>query len=189
MEILKQDEGRAWDMFKNGDNQMFADIYSAYSLKLYHYGLKFTQNRTVIEDSIQELFFELLKNRKTIGHTDNILRYLLKSFRFKLFRILKHEKRYDHSHESGDYVFELNFSIEHDMILKENADQRTTLFQKALLELTPRQKEAIYLKFTGGLDYKEVSAIMDMGLESCRNLIYRAVKSLKEAVQQGKKQE
>lgn len=75
------------------------------------------------------------------------------------------------------------------MILKENADQRTTLFQKALLELTPRQKEAIYLKFTGGLDYKEVSAIMDMGLESCRNLIYRAVKSLKEAVQQGKKQE
>jgi len=187
MNFRKQDEGRVWASFKDGDNQMFSAIYSVYSRKLYQYGLKFTQNRTLIEDSIQELFFELLKNRKTIGQTDNILRYLLKSFRFKLFRILKHEKRYDHRHESEDYVFELNFSIEHEMILREKEDHRTTVFLKSLQELTPRQKEAIYLKFTSGLDYKEVSEIMDMGLESCRNLIYRAVKSLKEAVQSGKK--
>lgn len=186
MEFLKQDEGRAWAMFKNGDNRMFSAIYSAYSRKLYQYGLKFTQNRTLIEDSIQELFFELLKNRKTIGQTDHILRYLLKSFRFKLFRLLKYERRFDLRNGSEEYAFDITFSIEHELILREKADRKSEIFAKALQELTPRQKEAIYLKFTNELEYNEVSEIMNMNLESCRNLIYRAVKALKESVQTGK---
>ncbi|MCX6226241.1 MAG: sigma-70 family RNA polymerase sigma factor [Bacteroidia bacterium] len=186
MEFLKQDEGRVWLLFKNGDNQMFTSIYSKYSRKLYHYGLKFTQNRTLIEDSIQDLFFELLKNRKTIGQTDNILRYLLKSFRFKLFRLLKYEKRFDLRSDNEEYAFEIAFSIEHEMILQEEVDQKSTILVKALQDLTPRQKEAIYLKYTNALEYTEVSEIMDMSLESCRNLIYRAVKALKEVVQAGK---
>lgn len=183
MEILKQNEGQVWFMFKNGDNSMLTAIYSAYSRKLYQYGLKFTQNRTIIEDSIQDLFFELLKNRKTIGTTDNILRYLLKSFRNKLFRLLKQEKRYDLTNESEEYPFEIIYSFEHELILQENADLKIMVFHKVLQDLTPRQKEAIYLKFTSGLKYEEVSEIMEMSLESCRNLIYRAVKALREAVQ------
>jgi len=183
MEILKQNEGQAWFMFKDGDNKMFTAIYSAYSRKLYRYGLKFTQNTTLIEDSIQDLFFELLKNRKTIGTNDNILRYLLKSFKNKLFRLLKQEKRYDLKNESEEYSFEILYSFEHEVILQENSDRKMMVFQKVLHELTPRQKEAIYLRFTNGLKYEEVSEIMDMSLESCRNLIYRAVKSLREAIQ------
>lgn len=183
MEILKQNESQVWFMFKNGDNKMFSAIYSAYSRKLYQYGLKFTPNRTLIEDSIQDLFFELLKNRKTIGTTDNILRYLLKSFRNKLFRLLKQEKRYDLKNDSGEFAFEIMSSFEHELILQESVDHRMMVFQKVFKDLTPRQKEAVYLKFTSGLDYEAVSEIMEMSLESCRNLIWRAVKSLREAVQ------
>jgi RNA polymerase sigma factor (sigma-70 family) len=161
MEFSKKDEGNVWSKFKAGDNRLFSAIYSAYSRSLYQYGLRFTQNRILIEDAIQELFYELLKNRRTIGHTDNILRYLMKSFRLKLFRLLKYEKRYEHVNEPGEYNFETNFSIEHELIFRENADRRTSLFLKALQELTPRQKEAIYLRFSSGLDYKEVAEIMD----------------------------
>ena len=186
MGFLKQDEGKVWAMFKSGDNQMLTVIYSAYSRKLYSYGLKFTHNHEIIEDSIQDLFFELIKNRKTIGLTDNILRYLLKSFRFKLFRLLKYEKRYDLKNEGPEFEFQITFSIEQELILLEDADQKTVAFQKALQDLTPRQKEAIYLKYTNELEYCDISEIMDMSLESCRNLIYRAVKALKEAVQSGK---
>jgi len=111
----------------------------------------------------------------------------MKSFRFKLFRLLKHEQRYDLRNEGPEYEFEITFSIEHDLILLEDVDQKAATFQKALQELTPRQKEAIYLKYTNELEYCDISEIMDMSLESCRNLIYRAVKALKEAVQSHKK--
>jgi len=186
MEFLKQDDGKVWAMFKNGDNQMFTLMFSAYSRKLYGYGLKFTRNHEIIEDSIQDLFFELLKNRNTIRQTDNILRYLMKSFRNKLFRLLKYEKRYDLRNEGPEYEFEITFSIENELILLEDIDQKAAIFRKALQELTPRQKEAIYLKYTNELEYSDISEIMNMSLESCRNLIYRAVKALKEAVQSGK---
>jgi RNA polymerase sigma factor (sigma-70 family) len=188
MSLGNLDDARIWARFKNGDDQSFSAIYSTYSPKLYHYGLKFTQNRTLIEDSIQELFFELLKNRRTIGQTSHILRYLMKSFRFKLFRILNHEKRYDHRNEGEDYVFDITFSIEHDMIVKDSRDQRAEAFSRALGNLTPRQKEAIYLKFTIELEYNEICEIMDLNLESCRNLIYRAIKALKEAIAADKKE-
>jgi RNA polymerase sigma factor (sigma-70 family) len=173
-------------MFKSGDDQMFSAIYSAYSRKLYSYGLKFTHNHEIIEDSIQDLFLELIKNRKTVGHTDNILRYLMKSFRFKLFRLLKYEKRFDLRNEGPEFEFQITFPIEQEIIFLEDAGQKTAAFQKALRDLTPRQKEAIYLKYTNELKYNDISEIMNMSLESCRNLIYRAVLALKEAVQSGK---
>ncbi len=174
-------------MYKKGDDRMFAAIYSAYSGRLYQYGLKFTRNSSMIEDSIQDLFLELYKNRKTVGQTDNILRYLLKSFRRKLFRQLNREKRYSLQGESEEYAFEVRYSVEHEMILDEDAERKTATFRKALQNITPRQKEAIYLKFTSGLAYENVADIMEMNVESCRNLVYRAVKTLREAVQGGRK--
>lgn len=183
MKLRGKNESHAWMIYREGDDRMFSAIYREFSKPLYHYGLKFTRNTALIEDCIQDLFAELYKNRKTVGQTDNILRYLLKSFRRKLFRQLSKEKRYDLKDEQADYCFEAVYSIEHEIILRDQNDRQTEIFRNALKELTPRQNEAIYLKFTKGLDYEEVAEIMEMGLESCRNLIYRAVKVLRESIQ------
>jgi RNA polymerase sigma factor (sigma-70 family) len=182
MEFYKESDAKTWYRFKQGDEDAFSAIYSGYSKKLYWYGLKFTHNHSLIEDSLQDLFFELIKNRKNIGDTDNIFRYLLTSFRRKLFRKLKMESRYDLSNDKYDYSFDVMYSVEHDMVLEDNTNQRNLLFMRALQQLTPRQKEAIYLKFTNGLDYEEIAGIMEMSLEACRNLIYRAVKMLREII-------
>ena len=50
---------------------------------------------------------------------------------------------------------------------------------RALNELTPRQKEAIYLRFTKELDYNATADIMDISVEACRNLISKAISTLK----------
>jgi RNA polymerase sigma factor (sigma-70 family) len=183
MGLLPHNEDEAWDSYRNGDDRMLGAIYSAYASVLYRYGLKFTRNTSLVEDSIQEIFLELHKNRCTIGRTDNILRYLLKSFRRKLFRILEREKRYDHKSRIEDHEFDIKFSIEHDIILDENARIRTELFRKALTGLSARQKEIIYFKYTAGLGYEEISEIMEMSIESCRNLLCRAVRTLKKVLQ------
>jgi RNA polymerase sigma factor (sigma-70 family) len=146
---------------------------------LYRYGLKFTSEITVIEDALQDLFAELVKTRRTIGNTDNILYYLLKSFKRKLLRKLQTEKRYERSETSNEYQFDVTWSIEHEMILEEISDHKSKILLMALNELTPRQKEAIYLRFTKELDYKEVAGLMDISVEACRNLISKAITTLK----------
>lgn len=172
-----------WCRFKAGDNDALNLIYTTYSKKLYLFGLKLTPNHTIVEDSIQNIFADLLRNRERLGDTDNILFYLLKSFHRRLLRQLQSEKRYNLNNTNEDFVFDITYSIEQEIIQKENVSLKLQSLHQAINQLTPRQKEAIYLRFTEELEYKEIAEIMEMSIEACRNLICKAIKSLREALQ------
>jgi len=172
-----------WDRFKAGDDNALNLIYAENSKKLYLYGLKLTPNRAIIEDAIQDLFSDLVRNRRRLGDTDKIQFYLLKSFKRRLVRQLQKEKRYNLTDTPEEFVFDITYSIEHEIILKEKVQWKLHSLQKALHKLTPRQKEAVYLRFTEELEYAEIAEIMEMGIESCRNLICKAIKSLKDSIQ------
>ena len=171
-----------WGRFKSGDNDALNLIYSDNSKKLYLFGLKLTPNHTIVEDSIQDLFSDLVRNRRKLGDTDNIHFYLLKSFKRRLVRQLQKEKRYHLKENNEGFIFQVTYSIEHDIILKEKANLKLQSLHQAINQLTPRQKEAIYLRFTEELGYSEIAEIMEMSVEACRNLISKAIKSLKNAM-------
>lgn len=172
-----------WLSFKKGDNSAVSFIYREYFPVLYRYGLKFSADTFLIEDTIQDLFTELIKNRETLGETDNILFYLLKSFRRKLLRKMENANRYDLTGEMTDeYPFEVVWSAEHELIVEEESKQRSSLLLKALSELTPRQKEAVYLRFTKELDYAIIAEIMNISIEACRNLISKAISTMKKRI-------
>jgi len=171
-----------WDKFKLGDDASFTSIYNVNSRKLYLYGLKLTTNRTIIEDSIQDLFLDLVRNRKKLGETDNIIFYLLRSFKRRLVRQLNKEKRYTLKDKNEEIVFDVSYSVENDIIKKENDKNKIKLLISALTKLTIRQKEAVYFRYTLEMEYSEISELLDISVESCRNLIFRAVKSLKDSL-------
>jgi len=176
-------DAELWASFRNGDNHALSLIFTENAKKLYLYGLKLTNNHSIIEDSIQDIFSDLVRNRKNLGDTNNIQFYLIKSFKRRLQRQLQKEKRYNLKENDQEHPFEIIYSIEHEIILEENANQKVKSLHQAIDVLTSRQKEAIYLRFTEGLDYEEISDLMNMSIESCRNLIYRTIKSLRDSLQ------
>jgi len=135
----------------------------------------------LIEDVIQELFLRTYDHRRTLGPTDNIRFYLLSSFRRMLLRTLKKESHLLMFPDPREYVFEVRYSIEHDIILNEELKYKNELLIKILKTLSPHQREAIYLRFSQGLNYEELSQVMAISVEAGRNLIYRAVRSLRKA--------
>ncbi|MHB9143579.1 MAG: RNA polymerase sigma factor [Paludibacter sp.] len=171
-----------WSRFKAGDNESLTLMYSENFKKLYLFGIRITSNQTIVEDSIQDLFTDLVRNRKKLGDTNNIHFYLLKSFKRKLVRQLQKENRYNLKNKNEEIVFDITYSVEHFTILNENADLKLQSLQIAKNKLKPRQKEAIYLRFTEELEYNEIAEIMEMSIESCRNLIFRAIKSLRDSL-------
>lgn len=177
--LLSVNDRLLWDDFRGGSEEAFAKIYHQYSVILYQYGFRFTFSQSLIEDSIQDLFVDLVRSRKSLGETDNIKLYLLKSFRRKLVRALKKEFRY-----SEEFISELQFGVhlsrEDELIQHEARHDILKNLAKALEQISPRQREAIYLRFRKELDYPEVAQVMDMSLEACRNLIYRAVKTIRQ---------
>ena len=182
LEPLKNADTEIWAKFKNGDDEALSLIYARISKRLYLYGLKITSNQSIIEDSIQDLFCDLINNRRNLGDVDNIHFYLIKSFKRKMQRLLQREMKYNWKENEEEYVFEITYSIEHDIIRDESSDQKIISLQKAIQLLTPRQKEAVYLKFTEDLKYEEIAEMMNMSIESCRNLIYKSIKSLKDSL-------
>ncbi|HHX79897.1 MAG TPA: RNA polymerase subunit sigma, partial [Acholeplasmataceae bacterium] len=111
MKLSDLTDREIWLSFKEGDDRAVSYIYSEYFPILYRYGMKFRVDASLVEDTIQDLFADLIKNRETLGDTDNILFYLLKSFRRKLLRKMNKENRYDLTGEmTDDYPFEVVWS-------------------------------------------------------------------------------
>jgi len=168
-----------WSLFRNGDDLWFSNIYSEYSVKLFHYGVKFTPTQSIVEDVIQDLFSELYKNRKSLGDTDNILFYLMSSFKRKLLRSLKKEEILKNNPIEDSYQFEVSYSIEFEIIKEEQQKNHAKKILKVLQLLTPRQREAIYLRYTKELNYQEISDLMGLNVVSVRNLISKAIRTLR----------
>jgi RNA polymerase sigma factor (sigma-70 family) len=172
-----------WDDFRKGNEGTFSLIYHQFSPILYQYGFRFTSDQKSIEDAIQDLFTDLIRNKATIGSTDNIKGYLLKAFRRKLLRLLKKEKRYT-DQSMSEVHFGIHLSVEENLIRDEAEQVKWLRLNRALEKLSPRQREAIYLRFRKELDYDEVAEILNMSIEACRNLIYRAVKSVRQIMEE-----
>lgn len=175
-------DSKTWNSFKNGEEWAISYIYTENAEKLYFYGLKLTPDRDLVEDVLQDLFAGLIKNRKSLGSTENIFFYLLKSFKRKLLRKIQSEKRYERNEDIEGYSFDVIWSVEHELILNELSEHKQKMLSEALQKLTPRQKEAIYLRFTKELDYKEVAGLMDISVEACRNLIAKSISIIKKNI-------
>ena len=170
-----------WNLVCKGDEKAFKTLYSQYSKLLYQYGLKLTPKTELIEDCIQDLFTRIFKNHKNLGKTNNIKYYLLKSFRNNLVRLIEKEKKYSFE-DNDDYYFEIMFSAEDQIVVSEEEQKKQKILVDALKKLSARQKEAIYLRYTNGMEYDEIGRVMKMSVEACRNIIYRAIKSLRSQI-------
>uniref|UniRef100_UPI003216334D RNA polymerase sigma factor n=1 Tax=uncultured Draconibacterium sp. TaxID=1573823 RepID=UPI003216334D len=175
------DQYKIWKKVRQGNVTVIEKVYLDYSHSLYQYGLKFTQNTQLIEDCIQDLFSRIITNSKNFSKSANPQIYLMKAFRNNLIRLMEREKKFQIG-EVDEYQFEILFSTEQKIIQSEEAQINQQLLQEGISKLTARQKEAIYLRYTKGLEYDEIAGIMKMSIESCRNVIYKAIKSLREGI-------
>ena len=79
-------------------------------------------------------------------------------------------------------ILDIQFTAEELITNKETESFRTKNISKLLNKLPKRQKEAIYLKYYSGLKATEIAEIMDINYQSVVNILYKALKNLKEEV-------
>jgi len=175
---MKEDK-QIWNEFKNEADHALPYIYNQNIDFLFFYGKKFTTEEDLVLDTIQDLFYDLIKYRKTLSETDNIRLYLLKSFRRKLLHGIENKKKlarldFDYNLEPG-----IVFSIEEEMITDEEQSRQIKFIKQGLQELNAKQREVIYYKFTLGYDYDQISEIMSITYDSARQLVSRGINSLK----------
>ncbi|HXB08382.1 MAG TPA: sigma-70 family RNA polymerase sigma factor [Puia sp.] len=167
-----------WESFRKGDREAFATLFRRHYAVLYRYGGKFTADHHQLEDCIQELFIELWKATSRTAVV-SVRSYLLKSLKYKLLRTLR-KKREILLPADDDLAFE--WSYETFLIAEQEQAEKKQKLLKALEQLSPRQKEIIYLKYYQNLSYEEVGDVMNINYQVARNLLYQAMKTLKKCI-------
>jgi RNA polymerase sigma factor (sigma-70 family) len=168
---------QTWQNIIDGDKDAYAGIYIDYFKKLFNYGRKFTTDEALIEDSIQEMFLDIWNKKEKMLEVDSFNSYFFSSFRFILFKKIKNTGK---TVQSSEFEDEPEFSSEYILIQKESDRELQQALQTALSELTPRQREAIFLRFYEGLSYEEVAAILNISVKATYKIMARSLLSLKE---------
>ena len=171
---------KLWENFKKGEKKALSQIYYLYTDLLFRYGKKFSSDDELIKDTIQDLFFDLIRTRDKLGTTDNIYFYLIITLRRRLFQNLSKTRNLRPQYEEAELqTANIVYSIEEEWIQKEEITKKEEIVRKGLAELSPKQREILYYRFTCNFEYDQICEIMSMKYDSARKMIFRALKKLR----------
>ncbi|WP_020597039.1 RNA polymerase sigma factor [Spirosoma panaciterrae] len=182
MKTEQIDDGLLWQRFRSGDSVAFDQLVQAYYSVLFRYGIRFHPDEEYIKDCIQDVFVELWQRRQTVRETEFVKFYLLKSLRRRIFR---GKAKWGTNWESvqENYLFEVEFSIENQLITQEIAHDQVRQLETLLNQLSKRQKEVIFLKFYQGLTHEQIAEVMVLNRQSVYNILHEALQKLRNAWQ------
>ena len=181
MEIVHatSDDAVLWDSFRNGDNQALTAIYNDHIQALFQYGSKLSSDTDFVKDCIHDLFVDISEHRSTIGGTDNIRFYLIRSLKHKILRSIKTHNQTD---RLNDYSFLLETAFEDQLFEQETNRHRRQCLRDALNKLPERQKEVIYLRYIMDFKNEEIAQIMCISHQAVRNTLHKAIEKLRETI-------
>ncbi len=169
-----------WQKYVEGDDNALSSIYYEFFDILLNFGIKYSADRSLVEDCIQNLFVDLLKNRKKQKPVQNIRFFLMKALRNQMAYEHRKTKKLLPVEEPDQMDFRISYSIENSLIASETDEMQSKFLKMVTDTLTTRQKEALYLKFNCGFEYLQISEIMQISVESARTIVYRTIKSIKD---------
>ena len=170
-------EHKLWSEFQQGNKAAYAELYNTFASPLYSYGMKFTSDITLVEDSIHDLFCTLWTSRERLSQPPSVKNYLFKSFRNCIFK--KINKTVVHLDEEQIMDFHFELAVDDKLIKNENRLQVKRQIEEALEKLTPRQREIIYYRFYQNLEFDEIADIMNMQVRATYKLTARAMETLR----------
>lgn len=116
----------------------------------------------------------LWKDRKKLAAIRSPHTYIFYSFRNYIFKDKRKLQELAFQREVQE------FGIDNFIIHKETTSHLNKQLNQALESLTPRQREAIFLRFYEALSFEEVAEILNLSIKGTYKLVARSLSKLKE---------
>jgi len=172
-----------WNSFiLDGNLDALSNIYLHYYDLLYDYGRRHTLDLLLIEDTIQNVFLNLIRFRRNIGSVQNLSGYLVCSFRRQLYLDLKKQKKIIMTERLPEAHFDYFTNPEQDNSDSENLDQLHQSIKECVGDLTVKQQEILFLRFEREISYEEIAKTLDISVDSCYKSVHRTIKIIRSAL-------
>ena len=162
----------------------FSQLYNKHIDQLFAFGSRFTSDREMLKDCIQDVFVKLFTRRESLGPIDNVDSYLFISLRNRI-----HDEFRRNGKITGDEVNDANMQAvaeyeEYNQEQMEQQQELTNNVEKFFEKLSPRQRQIINLYYIEQRKYEDICRIMGINYQSVRNLMHRSISRLREYVGQ-----
>jgi RNA polymerase sigma factor (sigma-70 family) len=172
--FVENEDSKLWSAFKRGDENAFELLYNKYIQQLGRYGMRLNPNKSLVEDTIHDVFIELWGRKEFLSEVDNIKYYLFKVVRNQLNKNVREEIVEENEDINSFLDYLSTLSTEQEIISEETENSKKKSIKKAINNLSKRQREAIHLRFYQGLNLDEVALIMDLPKQVVKNLLSKS---------------
>jgi len=172
-----------WWKIRNNDNVAFRQLFYKYYQFLYLFALKFVDEEAT-KDLVQEVFFELWKNRKKTEITSSLSAYLFTIVKNRCYKYLKEEQKKNGREKDFSLILkqeELNYFINSERSIFE-FDVKDRI-KKVLEQLPPNCRQVFDESRFNGLSNKEIAEKYDITIKGVEKHISKALKLFREEFQ------
>jgi RNA polymerase sigma factor (sigma-70 family) len=179
MPSVINNDAALWSELMNGSEKAFSTLFKKYYPGLVNYGKSITMHHNLVSDCIQDVFADLWIYRKNLSTPVSIKAYLLSGLRKRIARKLERDPIFRQCSNIEHIEFSAPFTILDELIYDEETRMQVTYLNTLVNQLSPRQKEALYLRYYQQLSVEQIAEMMQMNYQSVSNLLHRAIKQLR----------
>lgn len=168
-----------WQQLKDGREDALERIYRGHADFLLSLGRRYCSDDALVEDCVHDLFVELWRNRSGLADSDAVRPYLAVSMRRKVIKKLQQRQRFQLGETPATVDFAALPAVDELISRSEDQQEKANRLREAFTQLSPRQREALFLKFFEEMSYEEICSVMDINYQSVRNLIHAGLNALR----------
>lgn len=153
----------------------YEELYKKYSLRLFHFGLKYLKSEVEAEGLVQDVFTKIWENRKSLktGHSFKAYIFTI-AFNFIKKSFIKRNKYREYL--EGEYKpEEVDFSTTNEIDY-----QSLMSYLNTLVEQLPEKRREIFIKSRiEDISVKEIAAQMGISPKTVENQLTAAIKFIR----------
>jgi RNA polymerase sigma factor (sigma-70 family) len=172
---------------QSGDESAFKTLVETHQKRVFNTVLAIVQNFEEAEDVAQEVFIEVYQSVHKFRGDSKISTWLYRIATTKALEEIRKKKAqkrfafFTNLFSENNEVLHEPIEFEHPGVVLEKKEKSKQLF-KAINQLPDSQKIAYTLCYIEGLNYQEITEVMEVSLSSVESLLFRAKTNLKKSL-------
>jgi len=175
-----------WQLLADGEKQGLYECFNIFYDDLYRFGLSLYKNPELVKEGIHNLFIELWHIKHKLGAVQNIQQYILTIFKRTLYKTCR---QFSEETQTGCLTTDPSTestlsepSYEAILIASQQDEHLKKRLQKALDQLSPRQKEIIRLRYFDMVAFKDIACQTGLSERTVYNTLHNAIKVLRDVI-------
>lgn len=160
-----------------GDTFAFRQLFDIYYDTIYCAAFKWTKEKEISKDIVQDIFVKLWINRQALATVENLKVYLLVITKNHVFNTFKKKVRAETFLKEIDNNAKISSSGTAEQV---DFKETNALLQKAIEQLPPQQKKVFTLGKLEGYKLKDIAGQMSISIVTVNKHMALAVKSVRD---------